>query len=456
MSLRIAQVVAVHPQYRTCELVFIDDGWRVADVPFAFDYVSSNSGRWSGSNVPRPPTELEAGGLHPEQDRRTVLAVVGFIEDRPVVLGFTAHPLSQMAFYEETQQNREIWRHPSGTIVTVSKTGALEVQHTGGMFLRIAYDEEGVEATQHEDLTPHCANENWELPANDPPTVTLANGAFRMVIRPNGDTEILSGGNGEVKFLGDVTAHIAGHLTARVQREVEVTSGADITVRTPTNCTVTAGGDAHLKAMHDCFVVAGHDATVSSRETAVVVGAQSTRIYSGGDLAIAAGGNIDIAAGGSISTVALGSASIATGGGIDLNTSGGVGISGLGGISASSPSDILMTTPAVVMNTPLLTVLGDIVSGGTWGAAVSVIANIATGIGNAVSGLLSLAGSRIAEAAEAALASVVRSEAAADTIRITREVVATIQPIAEEARDTAVETSDAAKGWGPPDNTGEA
>lgn len=259
VQLRFAQIVKVWPQRRTAEVVFCDDGWRVADVPILNMHVTSDTGGWACHDVPRPPTEHVAGGLQPSQSDRTSLAVVAMVAGRPLILGYQPHPLTQMAFVED-QANRDIWRHPAGTYSTIAPDGSVEIYHSGGAFVRIGSGED------HEDLTPLAANGNWQLPDNDPATITVVTKGFKMVVRPGGDTIITSDGSLSIDYAKNIAVHAGGDISVRadgratvaIAGAADVTVGGDLTAHTDGQATVSTGGNATVNVGGDLTASYAH------------------------------------------------------------------------------------------------------------------------------------------------------------------------------------------------------
>lgn len=293
LAIRFAQVVRVYPKYRTCEIAYLDDGWRAQNVPILSDYASSNSGGWSMHNMPRPPSEEDAGGYHPDPAERTVLAVVAMVDDRPLVIGFLPHAMTQMAFVQE-EQNRDIWRHPSGTITTINRNGSMEIQHTGGAFIRVAAQvDSDIEPDRHEDLTDKAWNENWVLPENDPATITITTGnrdgeALKIRLRPNGDVDQMSSGYLHIEHAKDLHVDIGEHAQIHITDHYTTSAGDDIKQRTPANITISAGDNLRLQAKGDVILTAGGNltaqtegnATVSAAGAATVEANQSIEVFS--------------------------------------------------------------------------------------------------------------------------------------------------------------------------------
>jgi hypothetical protein len=71
--------------------------------------------------------------------------------------------LSGPAAFTADEQNRDIYRHPAGTLATVNKAGYRDLHCTGSMYLRIG------QAIENEDLAPPCATETGRCPSTSGP-----------------------------------------------------------------------------------------------------------------------------------------------------------------------------------------------------------------------------------------------------------------------------------------------
>lgn len=414
LAIRFAQVVRVYPKFRTCEIAFADEGWRTQNVPILSDYASSNSGGWSMHNMPRPPSEQDAGGYHPDPNARTVLAVVAMVDDRPFVIGFLPHAMTQMAFVQ-SEQNRDIWRHPSGTIGTINRNGSFELQHTGGAFIRVAAQVDSPTLPDnHEDLTPRAWNLNWALPENEPPTITISVGnksgeAFKLRVRPNGDTDIMSSGNLNVRYQGNAHIDVGGDAEIHVAGDTTASIGGDLRARAMGDVTATAAGDAHLLAQGNGSMVSQGDALVGSASKLTLEAPQIDIVT----------GSLDITAG----QVGVAAATIGVTG--EVGILGGLAVTGTVGVTGTFGMTGAMGVVGVVDATDFVT------AGGFPGAP-----GFGGGGGGAPGGV----------AAELALAG---QEVAAGTADLAQAAVDIEQAVQE-----AVLTSAAARGTAPPDNLG--
>lgn len=186
----VAKIVAVHPQRRVVELVDENDGTRVGEAHVVAGVVSSDSGFWGVPSVPRPRTEQAAGSPNPTG--RTMRALYLTLWGRPVVVGFLPPLSSEVAF---TEQDRTLYRHPSGSYVTISPDGSIEARHPGGAHLRIG---------SGDSETVPAAN-GWNMPAASPPQITVTTSGFVLKVEPGGNVTLESQGTGTIKFDGAVT-----------------------------------------------------------------------------------------------------------------------------------------------------------------------------------------------------------------------------------------------------------
>lgn len=274
MSLRFAQVIHYYPNYGTAEVVMLDNGQRFQNVTVLTEFISNNSGSRIHHAMLRPASEEAAGGLMPNEEDRSVLAAVVMVGGRPMIIGFMAPPMTQLAFLPE-EQNRDLYRHPSGTLATVNKHGDLEIQHSGGAFVRIAFDNASGPADRHQDLTPLAANENWLLPENEPPTITISVGnrdgeALKARVRPNGDTDVMSSGQLHIRYAKSVHVDAGENVSVHVGGNATVSAEGDISARAEGNVTVTAGGDAHVLAEGAGSVVSAGPLLLGSSQSVTI------------------------------------------------------------------------------------------------------------------------------------------------------------------------------------------
>ncbi len=250
--LRLARIIAVHPQRRRVDVVFLDNGQRVADVPVAAGAVASDSGSWAVPSAPRPANDSQAADL--PTSGRAMIAVCGFAADRPMVIGFHQPGTGAMA---PSEQDRAIYRHPSGTYATVAPDGTVEVKHASGAHLRI-----GAGGTAPVPGVPAGGG-------GAAPTVTLKTENVELKIAPDGKVTLEASNNVEMttptlKVNGNV--EIAGNLS------VAAAGGGGATVTMTGNIVLDGNMSASGNLAADGEVQAGSIPLTSHRHQNVQPG----------------------------------------------------------------------------------------------------------------------------------------------------------------------------------------
>jgi hypothetical protein len=218
VSLELASVVKVYAKRRTVDLVMMKSGAPVANVQVMFGMVGTDFGSWNLPAAQPPTTEQLAGGLNPAG--RSIVAVVGYMGARPVVLGFMPPKGAQVIF---DQDNREVHLHPSGAYTTVAPDGSIETFHPSGAYIRIG-------SGGHENLAPLAADGNWVTPAGAAPaTVTVATAGHTISLLP--------GGAATWHTVGDLTHQVDGAYT------LNAAGGATINGNLQLNGEMNATGD---------------------------------------------------------------------------------------------------------------------------------------------------------------------------------------------------------------------
>lgn len=261
MNLRLAQVIGVHPERRTVELAYLDDGARAGEAQIASGVVGSDSGLWAVPSVPRPSSERQAGGINPSG--RTLTAVVAAIHGRPIVLGFVSPLGSQMTF---TEQDRAMYRHPSGAYATIGADGSIEVRHPGGAHLRI-----GAGANE----TVPAAN-GWSPPSGSPPQITLTTSGFTLTVEPGGKTTLTTSNTVEMTYTaatmnGPLTVN--GNVGINGTLGVQANGGGSTTVNITGQINLTGSMDATGNLSADGEVTAGTIPLTTHKHTGVTTGA---------------------------------------------------------------------------------------------------------------------------------------------------------------------------------------
>ena len=219
-SIRIAKVVAVHPESYSVDLVFLDDGMQVAGAQLLSPTASTDAGLF---DMPKPSPPA-TGDLHDAQEtgKRDTYAVVSFLRHQPVVMGFLFPQVSQLLFDD---MNRRVDRHASDVYTTIDGDGNFELFHPSGTYLRIGT------APAHEDLTGKDLDKKWAIGKNTDKAVHVHLGVS------NAGSPVASL---DIDPSGNVTLANEGNLTATVQGDVSLTAGGTAAVTSTGNMTLSA------------------------------------------------------------------------------------------------------------------------------------------------------------------------------------------------------------------------
>ena len=235
--LKLAKVVATHPEDHSVDLVMIDDGTRIAGVQVLTSSATGNTGVHDLPTPDRPSGDK--WDLVGETDR-DMIAVVGSIGRSAVVVGFLFPQISQMLFKDP---NRRVMRHASDVYTSIDGQGNAEFFHPSGAYVRF-----GTSAS-HEDLSGTDADGKWAITKNTGNQVHIhieqAGGKASVNIAPSGAIVVNSQSTLDFNITGNLTAVIGGNLAATVSGTTTVTSSGlakvvapTVTLDTPTtNCT---------------------------------------------------------------------------------------------------------------------------------------------------------------------------------------------------------------------------
>lgn len=225
--LSLARVVNIHPESHAVDLVFMDDGRRIAGVQVMAGSAGSNFG-CSDLAVP------DATGYEAENTgTRDIYAVVSWIREIPLVLGFLFPQVAQCLFADK---ERMVYRHASDVYTTIDKDGNTEVYHPSGTFLRI-----GTTAA-HEDLTGKDYDGAWKIARNTGKAVhvqlTVKNAGAQKA-----SLNIDPSGNVTLSHVGNLSTTTGGNLSASVGGTSTVNSGGNMSLTAPT---ITLNGNVVL------------------------------------------------------------------------------------------------------------------------------------------------------------------------------------------------------------------
>lgn len=203
--LSLARVVNVHPESHAVDVVLMDDGRRIPGVQVLSGSAGSNFGF---ADLAMP----DATGYSAKNTKtRDIYAVLSWVRDHPVVLGFLFPQVAQCLFADK---ERMVYRHASDVYVTIDKSGNTEVAHPSGAFLRIGT------TPGHEDLTGKDYDKVWKIARNTDKAVHIhveqAGGKASVDIAPSGAIK--------VDTVSTVDANAAGHIKANSDALIELTA----------------------------------------------------------------------------------------------------------------------------------------------------------------------------------------------------------------------------------------
>src|SRR5437868_14691257 len=128
--LRQGIVVANHPEDHSVDLVMLDDGARMVGVQILTSNGSGRTGSFSMSPVTREGEKWDITKIT-DQDQ---IAIVGFLNSYPVVLGFLYPQVNQINLMSD---KASYFRHQSDVEVIVNEYGAMTIRHPGGLQIKI-------------------------------------------------------------------------------------------------------------------------------------------------------------------------------------------------------------------------------------------------------------------------------------------------------------------------------
>lgn len=222
--LRKARVVAVHPESHAVDLIIMDDGRRFSGVQVMAGVAGGDVGSVDlpEPTVTDPQRPFESGNT----GQRDMYAIVAFMGEIPVVMGFLYPQVSQALFGGETGRNRKIYRHASDVYFTIDGSGNTELHHPSGTYFRLG------EVGDHEDLSGQDYDKIWKQAKNTDKALTVAmelhnGGVKKMSLRIDPD--------------GNVTIDTRGTLTVTADGNVAISS-------TQGDMTLTAAGNFKVQA----------------------------------------------------------------------------------------------------------------------------------------------------------------------------------------------------------------
>lgn len=200
--LSLARVVNIHPESHAVDLVFMEDGRRVAGVQVMSGSAGSNFGC---SDLSMPDS---TGYTAENTGTRDIYAVVSWVRDMPLVLGFLFPQVAQCLFADK---ERMVYRHASDAYFTIDSKGNAEFYHPSGAYMRFGT------SGAHEDLTGKDYDKAWKITKNTGQAVNIhieqAGGVAKVNIDPSGNVLLDHAGNLTTKTGGAMTADVTGNTT---------------------------------------------------------------------------------------------------------------------------------------------------------------------------------------------------------------------------------------------------
>lgn len=306
-------VVAVHPEDHSVD-VALSNGQRLTGVQVLSHIgASEKTGTFNMPTVPE--TDGDKWDVSEKKHDKYQIAIVDYVDDMPVVVGFLYPQISQMTFPDK---DLFFFRHQSDTTVSIEADGSIQISHPGGTYLRIG---DSPEPKEHEGTN---ADESLERTENvDLPTtvrIGVRDGGDHMVkltMQPDGKVELLAG--------DDIT--VIGQKNVKVEAKEK----ASVKAWKGVNITAVTGGvnvDAYLGGVNVNAYQGGINATAYT-------GGITASAYQGGVGVVAYTGNVDIAA---------------TVGRVNVLGAAGVTVESSGAIVLTSATHIRLAAPRIDLN----------------------------------------------------------------------------------------------------------
>jgi len=169
-------VVATHPSDHSVDLV-LADGRRMVGVQVATPNGSTRSGTFDMPAVPEKADKWDITKLT-GQDQ---IALVDFVGDIPVVVGFLFPQISQMTFDDPKMR---VTRHQSDVLQMVDGNGNIDLIHPSGFAVRIGETPDHAQpAAKNTDASLAVDRNVGRKPYI---RITMADGTAQVTIAPDG------------------------------------------------------------------------------------------------------------------------------------------------------------------------------------------------------------------------------------------------------------------------------
>ena len=202
--LHMARVVEIHPESNAVDVEMMADNRRIPAAPVLSGSAGSDFGL-ADLTVP----EFQGYGKG-NSEIRDVYAVIGFIDNHPVVLGFMFPQIAQCLFEEK---GLRIARHGSDVYTTVDASGNVELCHPSGTYLRI-----GVTPARR-NLVQKNYDKNWKVKHNTDKAVHVhlsvasrGQEVASLNIDPAGNISVRNNGSTALHSTGDISIRSDTHI----------------------------------------------------------------------------------------------------------------------------------------------------------------------------------------------------------------------------------------------------
>lgn len=159
MNLRKGLVVDTHPEDNSVDIVMLDDGSRLVGVQVLTQNGSARSGSLDLPDVTVGRVSMFGKwnlDLRNKSENEQH-AIVGFMGNNPVVLGFLLPQINQLTFKDK---KRSMSRHQSDVYHTIDGEGNVELHHPSGAYVRLG------ETPDHEALDEKNFDQNFRSNRN--------------------------------------------------------------------------------------------------------------------------------------------------------------------------------------------------------------------------------------------------------------------------------------------------
>ena len=171
-------VVATHPGDHSVDVV-LSDGRRLAGVQVLTPNGSARSGTFDMPAMPEREGDAKWDVSRPHgQDQ---IALVEFIGEAPVVVGFLYPQVSQMTFDDPKLR---VTRHQSDVMTSIDGDGNIQLDHPSGTYIRIGEAPDRVDLAGKNTDGSLAADRNTGRRVNV--RIGLAGGVLELTLTPTG------------------------------------------------------------------------------------------------------------------------------------------------------------------------------------------------------------------------------------------------------------------------------